>query len=73
MDSPKVVRLLQICTHLLLVSFLIRNGGWRLIAIRSAPGSYSSNDFIGPYFCTIKYMLPLMTKFHLSSLMTYLA
>lgn len=41
-----------------------KNGGWRLIAIRSAPGSYSSNDFIGPYFCTIKYMLPLMTKFH---------
>lgn len=40
-----------ICAHLLLVSFLRR----RLITDLSALGGYSINDFIDPYFFTVKY------------------
>lgn len=32
-----------------------KTGGWRLITYRSAPGGYSINDFIDPYFFTVKY------------------
>lgn len=32
-----------------------KTGGWRLITHLSAPGGYGINDFIEPYFCTVKY------------------
>lgn len=32
-----------------------KTGGWRLISYLSAPGGYSINDFIDPYFCTVKH------------------
>lgn len=32
-----------------------KTGRLRLITYLSAPGGYSINDFIDPYFCTVKH------------------